>query len=115
MGEKVAVDRFAVFVIRVGAVGARAGEVLVVEVQAVGGFADQAVLAPAAREVAEAHGVPGSYLRYALADPLDDPRTLVAQDRRQRHRIPLVAHDQIRVAHPRADYPDEDLANARPV
>ena len=47
--------------------------------------------------------VPRLHLANALADPLDDPRTLVSEHGGQRHRVPLVPDDHVRVTHPRCD------------
>ena len=47
--------------------------------------------------------VPRLHLANALADPLDDPRTLVSEHGGQRHRVPLVPDDHVRVTYPRGD------------
>ena len=43
------------------------------------------------------------------ADLLDDARALVAEHRGQRHRVPLVAHDQVGVADPGGGDPHQHL------
>jgi hypothetical protein len=47
------------------------------------------------------------------ADGLHHPGPLVAEQGRQRDRVPLVAHDQVGVADARADEADQNLVRAR--
>jgi hypothetical protein len=52
-------------------------------------------------------------LRDALADGFDDARAFMAENGRERHRVPLIANDQIGVADPRCAEADEHLPGTR--
>jgi hypothetical protein len=102
-----------VFAQSVGPVGARAAEVLIVEVQTICWSPAQAVRTFPARGEAQDNVVPRLHLANALADPLDGPRTLVSEHGGQRHRVPLVPDDHVRVTYPRGDDTHQHLIRPR--
>ena len=51
--------------------------------------------------------------RDSRADALDGARALVAEDRRERHRVPLVADDEVGVADAGRRDADEHLVRAK--
>ena len=93
----------------VGAVGALAGEVDVVEVGAARRGAVEAGSALPARQEAQRDVVAGRDLGDAAAHGLDDAGALVAEHDRQRHRVHLVPDDEVGVAEPGGDDADHDL------
>ena len=78
------------------AIGPAAAEVACKEVVAVGRPSGHARRACAARSEAQSRAVAGDD-RDVRPDALDDARAFVAEHRRQRHRVPLVAHDEVGV------------------
>ena len=92
-----------------GAVGALAGEVHVVEVGATGRGAVETGPAAGAVQEAQRDVVAGCDLLHRRADGLDDAGALVAEHDRQRHRVHLVPHDEVGVAQPGGDDADEHL------
>lgn len=68
------------------------------EIAAVRTVATTTGIAVAALAVGQHDMVAGLQLAHVGADRLDDARTLMAQHRRQRHRIVLVTHDQVGMA-----------------
>ncbi|MBA8826801.1 hypothetical protein FHX42_004180 [Saccharopolyspora lacisalsi] len=91
------------------AIGARTREVGLEEMVAVRGAAPDARAAAAARVEGEHDLIAGSDTGDAVTDGFRDPRTLVTEHGRQRHRVPLVADDQVGVAHAGSDHSHEDL------
>ncbi|MNI44519.1 hypothetical protein D3C73_988990 [compost metagenome] len=68
------------------------------EIAAVRAMSTTTGIAVAALAVGQHHVVAGLQFTHVGADRLDDPRALMAQHRRQRHRIVLVTHDQVGMA-----------------
>jgi hypothetical protein len=62
---------------------------------------------------AHRHAVADPHLRHRRAHRLDHARTLVAEHRGQRHRVPLVADDQVGVADPAGRHPHQQLVAAQ--
>ena len=103
LAEEMIVDRAAIVVQAIGAVGAAAAEIIVVEGQAIVRPARHAHPAAAARQEAHHHMVARLNLDDIDADFLDDACALVPKHDRQRYRIDLIADDHVGVAHARRD------------
>jgi hypothetical protein len=76
-------------------------------------LAGHAAGATSARHEAQYNVIAGDDLAHAGTDALDDARSFMTEDDRQRHRVDLITDHEIRVAYAARYYPDQHLVGAR--
>jgi hypothetical protein len=113
LAEKMIVDEARVILETAAAVGAPAAEIMGVEVFTIVRPSLNALPAGAAGHEAQDHVVARPHLDDARADLLDNASALVSEHDRLRHRIHLVAHDHVGVAHAGGDDTHKHFVVAR--